>query len=388
MDWSKLPDDIIIEIFSFLSLSDRFNCCLTCKSWNQCFGAPCLWRSIHFRFLSKNKSHYLQCLWKYGHYLKNVSIEIDQSMDYNRSNALQVMDFLSNIPNRRLTSLRIAFQSENPLFYAGKEFIEALKQLFSPPPLTDNISEMAGLKIVNLSDLDVAYDNSVFDLLSANHPTLEVLNIQNRVLVCKVTWDCIYRLVDQCLQLRELHVFHSSLSDEVLFLLAKESRPRCLEYLSIKCRIDEKYHPNLSAEAWSALTAAYPQLRVKLNFDHTCPQDCVLDIMQPVIPVVDLQLDTFTMLHTEVEIAGNYYSETLESLILRTFNTVSFCDALLRTAAKCSELKRLYVYCIIPEHVKNKLLELCPKVKKSGDYILKYVQEPEPWVVGVEEDYL
>ncbi|CAE1312220.1 FBXL8 [Acanthosepion pharaonis] len=322
MDWSELPDHIIIQIFSYLPLFDRFNCCLTCKAWNQCFGASCLWQAMCFQFFSKNMSRSLQCLEKYGHFLKKVCIELDQSMDYNRINALKVMDFLSKIPNRRLTSLTIVFKSENPLFYAGKEFVEALKQLFSLPPSTDcdhkenNNFEMARLKEVNLSQLDVAYDNSVFDLLSVNHPSLEVLNIQNRVLVSKVTWDCMYRLVEQCLYLRELHVFHSSLSDEVLFLLAKQCRPQVFEYLSIKCRIDEKYHPDLTVEAWSAVTTAHPRLRVKLHFDHTCPQDRVLDIMQPVIPVVDLHLDTFTMLHNEVQRAGDYYSATLQITML------------------------------------------------------------------------
>ncbi|XP_014776122.1 F-box/LRR-repeat protein 8 [Octopus bimaculoides] len=388
MDWSSLPEHIVIQIMSkLLQLTDRYHASLTCKAWNNCFHSSCLWHTVVFKFLSERNQALLGSLNEYGHFFKHLTVVLDQSEEHNRQNSIKLLKYLSLLPNRRLTTLTIIFTSKNPLFYAGTEFVQALRELFDTSLLKDAEESPAQLTQISLEHLDVAYDDTVFDYLSENNPKLQMLNIQNHVLVCKVTCDCMLRLVQRCHYLQELHLFYSCLSDKVLFAFAESNRPPTMKRLSLKCRIEDKYHSDLSPEAWSAFRQAHPQLEVKLVFDHTCPKDRVLEIMQPEIPVAHLHLDTFTMLNDEVIQTAKYYSDTLQSLVLRTVSSNSLHEPLVYMATHCKKLGKLYVYCVLEPWVIEKLFELCPKLKETGNYILKDKKEPEPWVVGIEDDY-
>lgn len=296
---------------------------------------------------------------------------------------MQALNSLAQNPERKLTSLTVHFEGQNPFFYNGQEFIVELKLLFGCPG--DGTEPLSQLTHVDLSGLDIAFDDSLFDVLSNNHPELEYLNIQNKSLVCKVTSRCVHHLVSRCKKLKELHVFHLSLTDDVLTAVADQGNP-CLQHLSILYRRETKYAVDLSSEAWARLVKKIPKLRVTLAFDHTCPLHRICEVMKPEIPVMVLRLETFTRIYEEVNHATTCYHKTLEKMVLHTRNSEELGSSLVRMAENCKRLHSLMVYCVLSESVINQILELRPEMKRRGSYILKSRMEEGPWVVGVETD--
>ena len=381
-EWQLLPDDVIVHILSYLPMKDRFNASLTCRAWTTAFDAPLLWQRITFWFFLPSHGKAIRGIDKHGKYFKSVRVGCNQSLKENRLNACTVLEKLAVIEKRKLITIKIDFTGENPLFYSGREFLDSLSILFGPPTMC--LEPQVSLLHVDLCGLSVAYDDHVIDLLSLNNKELRYLNIQNNILVCKVTAACILRLVQRCRKLRDLRLFHCSASDEILKALAEDERER-IENISLICRREEKYGSDLTSEAWSSLATKIPSLRVTLGFDHTCPFNLIPVIMKPEIPVRTLRLETFTRIYEEVNMAAEYYKNTLQKVVLQTRNSVALEDALLNLAKKCSLLRSLLVYCVVREETIDEIFRLHPDMRERGTYILKSEIEPEPWVVGVEE---
>ncbi|XP_071092323.1 F-box/LRR-repeat protein 8-like [Haliotis cracherodii] len=377
---SSLPDHIVVKILSYLSREDRSRAGRTCTDWQRCYRCPQLWYTSTFNFQQPHDGRCLPWLDQYAKHMRTVRIQLNQHETENRANACTALHKLCHAEERRLTSLHIKFTGENPLFYAGQEFVDELKTLFG----CRMESQKVQFRHIDLSGISVAYDDSVFDVLSENNPQLESLNILNRNLVCKISPECVQRLVQRCRKLTDLRLFHCSMSDSVLSSLAEAER-KPLKHLAILCRREQKYIQDLTSEAWSELVKQCPQLRVVLGFDHTCPLRMVAVILKPEIPVVELRLETFTYIYDEVNLAASFYSKTLEKVVLQTRNSPQLGDSLINLGTRCQRLTSLLVYCVLEKTVVDKILALCPDMKEKGTYILKWEQEPEPWVVGVEE---
>ena len=356
---------------------------MVCKEWRETFQHPQLWQTFKFWFFLPHHERALHGVKEFGKFMKNVTIGVNQNIKSNRQNACALLEYFSKLDKRRLTSLEIIFTGENPLFYSGQEFLDTLSVLLNSPP--DTVSQpWPSLQRVNLSGLSIPYDDHVIDILSLNNKGLRFIDIQNKVLVCKVTPPCILRLVQRCQNLRDLRLFHCSMSDDILEALADDKRT-CLEHLSIVSRREEKYGGDLTSEAWQKLANKCPDLRVTLGFDHTCPFNLIPVIMKPEIPVKTLKLETFAMCHEEVNLAASYYSNTLEKLVLQTRNSLELEQALLSIARRCSLLRALLVYCVVSRETIEEIFRLHPDMETRGTFILKSEVEPEPWVVGVEE---
>jgi len=275
--WNYIPHNILVDIFVLLSPSDRFRASLTCHSWNSCFHISCIWSKFLFRFLTEQDSNCLQCVEKFGIYMKTVYIELNQYYPFNRTNACQVLSAISRLPERRVQQLNIRFVGENPCLYAGQEFVVALFELFGPAH--EDIHIVNSLLHVDLSDMNVAFTGELLDLLSENNPLLETLNIQNKVLICQVQSSDMLRFVERCRRLRELCIYNYSLSEDVLLALAADDRA-ALEHLSVYFRREDKFSRDMPSDVWKKLTAKLPCLRVTLGFDHTCPQFKVTEVSQ------------------------------------------------------------------------------------------------------------
>ena len=383
-DWTLLPIDIVTNIMTYLAPCDRNHAALVCQAWLEAFEHPTLWQSYDFWFFLPGHEQTVRGAKKYGRYMKRVFIGVNQMLKHNRQNACALLEVLSKINKRRLTNFEIVFTGENPLFYSGQEFLDGLSIFFSPvsteidPPLTT-------LQHVDLCGLSVPIVDPVIDILSDNHRDLRFLDVQNQVIVCKLSSACMLRLVQRCQKIKDLRVYHCSMSDEVLESLADENRTEKIEHISIMCRREVKFGIDLSEESWEKLTSRVPRLRVTLGFDHTCPFNVIPKIMKHIIPVRTLKLETFAECHDDVNNAASYYSNTLSKLVLRTRNTSLLEEALLNLVRSCTHLKALLVFCVVRPEVIEEIFRLHPEMKERGTYILKSEVEPEPWVVGVEE---
>lgn len=328
------------------------------------------------------QSRYLKCLDKYSKQLQEVDIELDQSVESNRVNACEVIKRLASSEERQLTHLRVRCTGDNPYFYTGKEFVDAFSELFGP--VQDGTSLVNQLHTIDLSGLSIPYDDKLFNLLSKHHPYIQHLNIQNQVIVCKVSSTCLLRLVQRCRKLKTLQVFMCSVSEDVLLSFTEDDREP-LQHLSMICRREEKYAKDISSEVWSSVVKKLPRLRATLKFDHTVPLHKVSQVMKPEIPVSELRLETFTYIYDEVRMASGYYKKVLEKMILQTplsRNSPELNNALVELATECTKLRELHVYCVLKEETIAKILELHPEMKERGTYTLKSYEAPAICLAG------
>ncbi|XP_072169676.1 F-box/LRR-repeat protein 8-like [Diadema setosum] len=363
--WQSLPDHIVVKIFACLGLKDRYQAGLTCKSWYENFHTPILWRTFDFKFLAEEDSSQLKCIELYGQQLRNVSVILKQTEEANRRNACEVIDQLAECTERRLEEISIQFTTDNPLFFKGGEFLNSLALLFGPP--APNVKVHSHLRKVDLSRMAVSITDILLSLLANNQPTLEHLNIQNVSLTCHISDTKLLELVQKCKKLRELSTFYKSVSDDVFKAFADEGHAP-LEYLSLACRREEKYHKPLSADAWDILSASSPKLRVSLKFDHTIERHQISHILQPQIPVTELSMRTMSELHHEVGIVAAFYCRTLENFVIVTKGSDLLKRQLINLVSQAPRLKVLHCYCGLDEDTIAQVKALCPSLV---DYTLK-----------------
>ena len=290
------------------------------------------------------------------------------------------------VTSKKLTNVTLKFVGTNPLFYSGAEFIEALRKLFGYE--TENAGETrtsSQLTSIDLSGFAVPYDDSVVNVIALNHPNLERLNLVNQILNNKVSPDALYNLIYKCRKLKDLKIFYTSMTEENMLALADNNRLP-LEHLGLSCRREVKFFRTIPSEAWTNLVAKIPNLRVTLFFDHTCPLKKVSKIMKPEIPVQILQLETYTMIYSELNQAALAYADTLEMLVVQTRYSDELGKALINISTTCHKLKELYVYCVLKRWVVEEILSNLPHLQESHHYILRWKQSPEPWTVGVEDE--
>ncbi|XP_059171106.1 F-box/LRR-repeat protein 8-like [Physella acuta] len=379
--WANLPDPIIVHTLTYLSVADRCRAGQTCRHWHQCLATPLLWKEFNCGFFYPQHGKLLKCMEQYSHFITKLTIALNQKEIENRKHAISAVELIAGLDEIRLTHLTIQFKGENPYFYGGSEFIEALLHLLC---MVGKQKGKYTLKYLNFSDLQVNFDNSFLSGIANNCPNLEYLNILNKSLVCNVSPEGVAYLVHQCRKLQVLHLYHTSLTDDVLKKLSEPGRG-ALQRLGVVCRRDEKYGEDISADAWSELVHTNPDLKVELGFDHTCPLHRVSEILKAEIPVEELHLSTFTRIYDEINIAVAYYANTLQKLVVHTRPSQELNDALLNVAQKCWKLHTLYVYCVVDKSVIERILESCPRMREKGTYILKWQKDPEPWTVGKEE---
>lgn len=49
VDWTKLPDDTVIQLFACLNYRDRASLSSTCRNWRTLGASPCLWKALDLR---------------------------------------------------------------------------------------------------------------------------------------------------------------------------------------------------------------------------------------------------------------------------------------------------------------------------------------------------
>lgn len=83
-DWANLLQDIILQVFQYLPLLDRAHASQVCRSWNQVFHMPDLWRCFEFE-LNQPATSYLrathpelikQIIKRHSNHLQYVSFKV------------------------------------------------------------------------------------------------------------------------------------------------------------------------------------------------------------------------------------------------------------------------------------------------------------------------
>ncbi|XP_016086600.1 F-box/LRR-repeat protein 3-like isoform X2 [Sinocyclocheilus grahami] len=173
-NWARLPQEILLHIFQYLPLLDRAFASLVCRSWNQAFHMPELWRCFEFE-LNQPASSYLkathpdlikQIIKRHSNHLQYVSFKVDSSTE----SAEAACDILSQLVNCSLKTLGLISTARPSFMELPKShFISALTVVFV------NSKSLSSLKI----DDTPVDDPSLKVLVANNSDTLKLLKMSS-----------------------------------------------------------------------------------------------------------------------------------------------------------------------------------------------------------------
>lgn len=104
--WKDLPELILLEIYSNLTLSDRFNASSTCKRWRELLFHPNNWSHVQFNFSKSCIARETFLTNRIGYFVRECSVRLARSGAFHCE---EVQNFLEAIvTNRNLVEL--AFQ--------------------------------------------------------------------------------------------------------------------------------------------------------------------------------------------------------------------------------------------------------------------------------------
>ncbi|CAO2596260.1 F-box/LRR-repeat protein 21 [Lemmus lemmus] len=259
-DWETLPQSVILHIFQCLPLIDRARAASVCRSWNEVFHVPDLWRKFEFE-LNRSATSYFksthpdliqQIIRKHAAYLQYVSLKVDSSAE----SAEAACDILSHLVNCSIQTLGLISTAKPSFVNVPKShFVSALTVVFV------NSKSLSSIKIE-----DTPVDDPSLKILVANNSdTLRLLKMSS----CPhVSSDGILCVADHCQGLRELALNYYSLSDELLLALSSETRVN-LKHLRIDVVSENpgqiQFH-SIKKHSWDALMNHSPGVSVVMYF--------------------------------------------------------------------------------------------------------------------------
>ncbi|XP_039618942.1 F-box/LRR-repeat protein 8 isoform X1 [Polypterus senegalus] len=368
----KVPVEILANIFSYLPFVDRHAASLVCKKWYHAIQFPTVWYFTEVSFEIGTEENTLQKMCQFLPKVRHLKIVLNQAVHINRKNAIETLKYATDSSNN-IQVLCIACRGENPLFYSGQDILRGISDIFQ--------NKSAGLRLreIDFRHMPFMLDDYLVRLIASKNPNLHRLYINNQTLVCNVTKDSVRELLRLCQELSVLGVFYASISEDVIHDLMKPERPNFL-LLELFCERLDKYIPAITNDLWEALHKRHPFMAVDMVLDHTLPKRKMTRILQPAIPVRNLELITYTYLVNEVQFTASNYSTTLEKLVLQTTSSEELNAALIDLASVCASLKEIHCYCVVSAGVIQAFTTCCPKLWR---YTLKVSKEPHPWLCTV-----
>ena len=214
-----------MAVLRLLPVTGRLRAAATCTYWRHAASHPDVWRDLHLSLSDERDSlaqlHLVRC---YGRYLLRLELAVAQDDQAARKTACEILGLLCDEKvGSCLRELRVSFTGDNPFFYSGLEFVDALKLL---------LTHQRYLKVFHVGDLPVCLDGELVRILAAGAGQLEKVHLMNEQLVVKVEPEAVQELVRKNPHLRELSLMHASFDEDVLFeFIASGRKP--LEKLTL-----------------------------------------------------------------------------------------------------------------------------------------------------------
>uniref|UniRef100_A0A7E4ZRV0 Ovule protein n=1 Tax=Panagrellus redivivus TaxID=6233 RepID=A0A7E4ZRV0_PANRE len=250
----KLPDRVLLHIFSYLPTQQILRVGKVCRKWTKIANNPALWRSVSFRpnyggLQVTNIDHFLHIITDRLTELTNCELATDlitpnvlheianrcprlSDLTLDFSTAMQLHDFtdLQSFPSR-LRSLTICL-SENIFLegflrkvYTFISSVEVLRVIGTYEKVEDEEEEvyetvnfhklkqyLPNLRVVNLWGVPFVTDEHV-DSLSSNCARLECLCVNY---CAKVRGTCLKLVLQRCKHLKSLFLAHTQLDDKTI----------------------------------------------------------------------------------------------------------------------------------------------------------------------------
>ncbi|XP_058800831.1 uncharacterized protein LOC131669741 isoform X2 [Phymastichus coffea] len=366
-EWDLLPDILLEEIFSYLTIKERYYASLVCQNWYRAFKLPYVWSTFTLAdtTLVRGKFNYYSgwqyvldhmrtstCLNKIGRNFKCLIFEPMMSFQ----NLFEFMNMISWYSERQkmdksmigigtnIKRLKFTFpcdmanrnrdNSENmKLFGTGGKLLEALKRLMR------NLENIKSLELIDLMLENKEAMHLMDDICANCTQTLKKL-----VLINTTRQPCPLLHVGVFLNLKILVISPQNLHEDVIELLGYTQ----LQHLHI---LQNRYSPkdifiNLPKNAaWRKMKSNNPHLRVHFEIESQKPLDIILPFNpnQPnEIPCQSIVLD-------------NPNTQIPSSIILQ--HAIHFNKTLRVYALR--GLTRYYLPRVFPKRVDEAIVKLC-----------------------------
>ncbi|XP_027007843.1 F-box/LRR-repeat protein 8 isoform X2 [Tachysurus fulvidraco] len=360
----ELPEEILAHIFSFLSLKDKCNAFLVCKTWSNSLTCSSAW--THAEIMCDSRDCVPQRFSDRLPCIRHLKLIVSVDEPAHRQTGLWVLQQVLTRGHGRLRRLCISCLGNPPLFYAGQDLLQGL---------VDVLSNGSSLMVLDLRGVPFTLNDDCIKCIAALCPALQSLFINNSSLVCGVVSETVRYVLKRCPSLNTIGLFQASISHDVLRDLLEPQRTK-LMLLELRCERSLKYVTPLSDQIWADVKRRHPSLRVDLELDHTLPELQVPSVLQPSIPVRQLRLHTWTCLLDELRLVAQSYAGTLEVLELQTTASSELNTVLVSIATQCTKLCEVHCYCVVSQNVIEAFCSLCPDLHR---YTLKTRKELHPW---------
>ncbi|XP_029422305.1 F-box/LRR-repeat protein 8 isoform X2 [Nannospalax galili] len=360
----KLPEEVLALIFGHLPLRDRAAASRVCKAWATAATSSAVWHdtSISSELEGMLPPYLFACLDQ----VHNLRLEYEPSRKSSRRAATELLTVLAK-RTPGLRGLRLECCGEKPLFDAGRDILDAVHVV---------CGAARDLRHLDLRRLPFTLDDALVMQAARGCPELRSLFLDNHALVDSVRPSSVLKLLEACPHLCALGLHLASLSRAVLEALAAPNRsPFALLSLRCSCPEDARASP-LPDEAWAALSCRHPRLEVELELEPALPDEVVMRVLQPAVPVAALRLNLCGDSVGPVRFAAHHYAATLRVLEVRASSSIELHAALEELAARCAGLREIHCFCVVRPSVLDAFRAHCPRLRS---YTLKLRREPHPW---------
>ncbi|GAB6022305.1 hypothetical protein CHUAL_006425 [Chamberlinius hualienensis] len=324
--WEDLPDLVLEDIFSRLSIRDRYYASLTCWNWNRAFHSSQIWTTfvMQEKTLTRRKYNYYMgyqyildhirtqiCLHRFGRHFRKIVIQPISNF-FNLYEFMTMLsyfaEFFDDNPFRFVHTLEFTFAchviqrgntvTKEDVVGTGGRLLMSLKRLMGNLP---------GLRCLVLNDLLLeSYEaimllDDVVENCCQSLRTLRLINCSRGL--------CPILHVGILFNLKELYISPQQLSDDVVQLLGFTS----LRHVHIiQTPYTDQASP-VSPAAWAECTKNAPNLKINLQVEGNVQQSIM---WQEKAPVASITYDTsyVRVWNSVILMAVDLYRDKLRSL--------------------------------------------------------------------------
>nr|XP_033791200.1 uncharacterized protein LOC117356049 [Geotrypetes seraphini] len=338
-DWTQLPGQALVLIYSLVPFPDKFSMSLTCRRWAQGFSSPSTWQDMVIRVKPESSNTWILMFKHYGHFIESARIKFDCTEWHCHGLVSSIVGQLCHSRYSRLQRLTLAG------FCVHLEDLQKnLKGLFGAAPIAH-----AGLTEVDFTNISGQFEDSVFMSLARYNPSLEKLLIANKHPVIRLQPNNLLSILRSCRRLRHLAVWGHSLSDIVGEAFLEKLRAP-LQLLQVFYDSPAPDCGIISNNVWKDLRDSLPDLQVHLHFPVDIPIYHILGILQPDMPVVSIEIYSTLDLSRVLKRVSSFYHHCLRRLSVQGPGTAEVLQESVGLQKLCRKLKEVkYNFTGIPK---------------------------------------
>ncbi|KAG8194053.1 hypothetical protein JTE90_003003 [Oedothorax gibbosus] len=320
--WDVLPDILLEDIYSRLSIKERYYASQVCRNWNRIFYSKIVWETfiLNDRTLTRRKfNYYMGDQYVLDHHrtqlcLHRVARGFRKLIIKPMENFLNLYEFMTNLsyfcenyePLVRIKTLDFTFgcnfsaedvQGSNKVFGTGGKILEALKRL---------MDDLTGLKHLSLQDLLLEKEEAKFLLDDVVYNCCESMRTLKLVNCSKNPYAMLHPAV--FVNLKSLTLSPQHLGDENLLLLATNRLP---DLYLLQTKLTPARVTPVPPKAWRECAKTWPLMRVHHVLEGDVEKPIVWQEGAPVRSIV-FNTPDIKVCVTSLFTASNMYSNTLE----------------------------------------------------------------------------